>query len=87
MKAASGWKQRSLWIAAQVLRATGEESDVRERLAAAHAIYLKVAEQLDGAELERFQAVTWNREIVSAHAAGVWPELQLGPGPAATAIG
>ena len=61
------------WTAAQVFRACGEEQLARKELTYARKLVAKVAAELSGEELLRYESVPWNRAIIDAHDFDKWP--------------
>jgi DNA-binding SARP family transcriptional activator/tetratricopeptide (TPR) repeat protein len=68
------WRQYSLWIAARVFRAAGQERDATSALQRAHRHLQSVLERIDDAEARAsFLALPMNAAIVAAVESGVWP--------------
>ncbi|MBV9645839.1 MAG: AAA family ATPase [Candidatus Eremiobacteraeota bacterium] len=61
------------WTAAQVFRACGEERLAKKELTYARNLVAKIAAELSGEDLERYEAVPWNRAIIDAHDFDKWP--------------
>ncbi|HZW74023.1 MAG TPA: tetratricopeptide repeat protein, partial [Caldimonas sp.] len=72
------WPQRFHWIAAQVLRATGERVRSRDELRLAHELVTNLAAELQGEDLQRYLSAACNAEIVRAADSDEWPTLSAG---------
>jgi DNA-binding SARP family transcriptional activator len=69
------WPQRFHWVAAQILRATGDEAGARRELESAHALVASLEMELTPEERGRYRSAQWNREVIAAYERGEWPSL------------